>query len=328
MNCTTFADTSFDFVPGINAIVGASGTGKTHILKLLYSVQYACSRRRRVGNLLERTVTDVFSLCRSEEAAGIHSLIRQQPEHLSVGRGEGTFDNQFWGFAIHSPDKDFPQRVKPLVGFPRMPRPIFIPSMDMMVHTSHRASTFDLTQRDLVTLLISPKKRGDIPTGEISALLTRVSAGELEEEGKRFYLRTPHGRLPLPLVSEGLRKIATLYQLLRNGYLGPGETLFWDGPEVSLDSFLIGPVVEALLSLARSGVQIFLAARSPIILKELDLRANSTDSMRYFRLSSTPEGTQVETAGTYGVQTTNATTMPFDSRHDGELTRTVDKRRD
>jgi hypothetical protein len=38
-NFTCFENISVDLVPGINLFIGENGTGKTHLLKLLYSIQ-------------------------------------------------------------------------------------------------------------------------------------------------------------------------------------------------------------------------------------------------------------------------------------------------
>ena len=40
-NFTVFRDVDFRFVPGINVLVGANATGKTHVMKLLYAIQKA-----------------------------------------------------------------------------------------------------------------------------------------------------------------------------------------------------------------------------------------------------------------------------------------------
>ena len=37
-NFTAFADATFEFVPGVNVLVGENGTGKTHALKALYGL--------------------------------------------------------------------------------------------------------------------------------------------------------------------------------------------------------------------------------------------------------------------------------------------------
>lgn len=38
-NFTVFKKADFDFVPGVNVLVGGNATGKTHVLKLLYAMQ-------------------------------------------------------------------------------------------------------------------------------------------------------------------------------------------------------------------------------------------------------------------------------------------------
>ena len=37
-NFTVFTEADFEFSPGLNVIVGENGTGKSHVLKLAYSV--------------------------------------------------------------------------------------------------------------------------------------------------------------------------------------------------------------------------------------------------------------------------------------------------
>ncbi len=38
-NFTAFKETSFEWSPGVNVLIGANGTGKTHIMKLMYALQ-------------------------------------------------------------------------------------------------------------------------------------------------------------------------------------------------------------------------------------------------------------------------------------------------
>lgn len=87
------------------------------------------------------------------------------------------------------------------------------------------------------------------------------------DDSGRFYLATDMGRMPMPMVAEGLRKIATLVQLRQNGWLSRGATLFWDEPEVNLNPALMDNMVGAILALARNGVQVFLATHSYLILR-------------------------------------------------------------
>jgi hypothetical protein len=114
------------------------------------------------------------------------------------------------------------------------------------------------------------------------------------DDSGRFYLVTRLGRMPMPMVAEGLRKIATLVQLESNGWLSPGATLFWDEPEVNLNPVLMDNVVGAVLALARNGVQVFLATHSYLILREIEVQAGKAG--RYCYHSLFREGDEVRAA--------------------------------
>jgi AAA15 family ATPase/GTPase len=148
--------------------------------------------------------------------------------------------------------------------------------------------------------------------------------GSIEEEGERFYLKTAQGRHPMPLVADGMRKIATLYQLVKNGWLEPGAVLFWDEPETHLSPILMDEVIKVLLELARSGVQIFLATHNYVILKEFDLQATKDDSVRYFNFSlDSKNAAQVSWTDDYSQIPNNPISEQFDSIYDRELNRSL-----
>lgn len=77
---------------------------------------------------------------------------------------------------------------------------------------------FDSTCFDIVGLLGLERKNGNRHE-EITETLNKLLGGKLEydETMSRFYLATPKGRIPMPLVAEGMRKIATLVRLAQNG---------------------------------------------------------------------------------------------------------------
>ncbi len=126
----------------------------------------------------------------------------------------------------------------------------------------------------------------------------------------------------MTLVAEGLRKLATLHQLIRNGFVQPDNTLFWDEPEVNLNPSLMDEVVQVLLELSRQGVQIFLATHSHIILKELEVQARKTDSLKFFSLERVGDETKVHSAQNYLDLTPNLIEQQYLSLYD----RTIEKR--
>jgi predicted ATPase len=58
-------------------------------------------------------------------------------------------------------------------------------------------------------------------------------------------------------------------------------------------------LIEAVLTLARTGVQVFIATHSYIILRELEVQARKSDQVRYFAFARTENGVAVSSAQSY-----------------------------
>lgn len=327
-NFTAFQDAAFDFVPGVNVFVGENGTGKTHVMKALYAIQLAGSRvTRSISMILE----DLF------QTKQVADVVR-----LGTGRGDiadvdGIHDDVRWAYAI--------QRGAPLEmagelsadnKILRTERPVFIPAIDMMGHTKGFTEAydevrldFDLTCRDVANLLRLERKNGTEHSGaSTDEPLAHLLNGEIErDDAGRFYLANQFGRLPMPMVAEGLRKIATLVQLERNGWLTAGTTLFWDEPEVNLNPILMGEIVAAILALTHRGVQVFLATHSYVILKELDLQAQKKGAVRYFAFQPGADGTTINATEDFALITPNPILDQYASLYDRELTHSTGRNR-
>ena len=322
-NFTAFQDAAFEFVPGVNAFVGANGTGKTHVMKALYAVQLAQSRE------LSDVRTILEDLFQTKDAVDV---VRLGTGKTAIADVSGRYAGLPWGYsgqrnfyAISSSSETY----KP-------ERPVFIPAIDMMGHTKGFTEAydevrldFDLTCRDVVNLLRLERKNG---TGHrvapMDEPLARLLNGEIErDDAGRFYLVSKQGRLPMPMVAEGLRKIATLVQLERNGWLATGTTLFWDEPEVNLNPILMGQIVGAILALTRRGVQVFLATHSYVILKELDLQTKREDTVRYFAFQPGADGTTVMATEDLSLLAPNPILDEYASLYDRELTRSTGRNR-
>jgi energy-coupling factor transporter ATP-binding protein EcfA2 len=316
-NITVFEKADFVFSPGINVFIGANGTGKTHVMKFLYYAQHEQFRKN---------YSYIHSVFQSEDT---RDLIRFNKSSCKLfGIWQDDYRVSEWSMELFSG----------IYGgenlFNGLGKPVFIPSLDMIGHTKRFTSTydqykidFDQTHRDIVGLLLSPEKRTlDATSSELLASLEKVMGGTVEEESERFYLKTEQGRHPMPLVADGFKKIATLYQLIKNGWLEPGSTLFWDEPETHLSPVLMDELIGVLLKLARSGVQVFLATHNYVILKELDLQATPEDKVRYFGFEMTANGTQVHATDDYALLKPNPIMEQFDSIYDRELDRAMGKK--
>ena len=296
-NFTAFSQADFEFVPGVNVFVGENGTGKTHVMKAMYALELSRAPSR---DEFYKILLNTFQLKEDNDGTRRFDLLRRQ----GIGEDEiTTFHLQhgkdILSFQILSGLFQDAMRLIPN-------RPVFIPAIDMMGHSKGFTEAydeilldFDLTCRDIVNLLRLERREKQEPSEAFFAL-KRLLKGDIEKDSEgRFYLVTPVGRLPMQLVGEGLRKVATLVQLQKNGWLVPGTTLFWDEPEVNLNPKWMDEVVAAILALSRSGVQVFLATHSYVILKELEVQAQKSDSYRFFAFTKSEQGTTIKPADSY-----------------------------
>ncbi len=343
-NFTAFADATFEFCPGINAIIGENGTGKTHLMKALYAGQRP--RSREVPDT-ESALKQLF------QVEDFQSLIRISTERSVALKVDGMFGSVDWGYRIdrRTNGDEHGGVYSSSLGLMTRPvspsRPVFIPATDMLGHSKGFKEAyntvfldFDLTCYDLLGLL-SLRGRAEVAgaLGEARSSaraaygagtgtgrdLQSILQGEVveDETSGRFYLLTATGRMEMPLVAEGLRKVATLIRLKQNQWLLPGATLFWDEPEVNINPVLMRPIVAELLSLARHGVQVFLTTHSYVILKELDLQAGETDPLRYFSLSHSSKGSLVTASESLSDLEPNSILGHYGNLYDRDLDRTL-----
>jgi hypothetical protein len=187
---------------------------------------------------------------------------------------------------------------------------------------------FDVTCVDIVGLWDLRRTNAET-TAIFPAGLNLLLGGtiELDNGDGRYYLVSASSRLAMPLVAEGLRKIAGLVRLGEGGWFVPGATLFWDEPEASLNPKLMQAVVEQILTLARYGIQVFLATHSYVILKELDLQATESDNVRYFGFERGEDGTTANATDDFTALNPNPILDQYDSLYDRELTRSTGRNR-
>jgi len=266
-NFTAFADQTFEFVPGINVLIGENGVGKTHVMKALYAWQIASHMLTSKDNF---EVINTFQTTYNTKDA--RDLLSSLSEDATASGKFGEFQWEVNLMPSRGIDADFSPYM--------LTRPVFIPAMEMMSHTRNMLgimrgyADFDRTCFDFLELVTAIPFYSE--THSPSPLLKPLKAlvpGEVqyrEEEG-RFYLSEGKKQLPFALVAEGARKVAALSRLIEGGWLKPGTVLFWDEPEVNINPKWMDEIIETLILLAKSGVQIFLATHSYVILKELDL---------------------------------------------------------
>jgi predicted ATP-dependent endonuclease of OLD family len=158
---------------------------------------------------------------------------------------------------------------------------------------------FEETWRDTCLLLGAPLRRGsrEARVRELMKPLEEAMGGAIElDKNGRFYFNSESGRMEMPLVAEGLRKLGMLARLIATGALLDKGCLFWDEPEANLNPKLIKRLAPSIVELAASGIQVFIATHSLFLMRELDLvlRPHSAKiDPRFFGLHSGPDGVEI-----------------------------------
>ena len=84
--------------------------------------------------------------------------------------------------------------------------------------------------------------------------------------------------MEMHLVAEGLRKLAMVARLIATGSLLDKGYLFWDEPESNLNPKIVKQVADTIVSLARNGIQIFVATHSLFLMREIHILLKQSDS--------------------------------------------------
>lgn len=329
-NFTAFARLDQAISPGVNVIIGANGTGKTHLLKVLYAATAITSGEDR-ANGFARKLLGVFN----PYQARMTRLIRRQQglpaAEIVVARDDGSrlkavIDNQ----KADVKDVRVTGETKwQAIGL----ESAYIPVKEMLAHApgflataSKREIAFEEVYVDIIKKAFLPKLKGPTAANRQTLLKTLKNAieGEVVAKGEHFFLRNSQGELEFTLLAEGMRKLALVWLLIQNGTLLSGSVLFWDEPEANLNPSLMGEVVEIILELQRLGVQVFLTTHNYVLLKEFDLRQKKGDAIRYISLYRDEQKAVVANASdSYTGIDPNAIAGTFSNLYDRELKRNL-----
>lgn len=308
-NMTVFPAAELKFSKHLNVIVGENGAGKTHLLKMAYSVLATSWEEGRKpiaasptkGTLQTRLAEKIVNVFRPE-ALGRLARRKQGRERCDI---ELKFEQRDLDIAF-----SFATNSKSEVVLEQIPKewvrnaPAYLPTRELLtifpnfvsIYESHYLE-FEETWRDTCLLLGKPLQRGP-KEKRIRELLEPLEAAmggtiELDKNG-RFYLKNASGRMEMPLVAEGMRKLAMLARLIATGALLDKGCLFWDEPEANLNPRLIKEIAHSVVSLSKAGIQVFIATHSLFLLRELEMllkeRRFSTVSARFFSLENGKDG--------------------------------------
>lgn len=329
-NMTAFATFDQSFSTGVNVLIGANGTGKTHLLKTLYA---ACAVT--AGEDAEKGFSLKFRNVFNPYEGRIGRLSRRQSTSVKtrvvVTREGGS--KLAAEFSNHT-NKAEDIRVTGETGWKKERlESAYIPVKEMLAHApgflataSKREIAFEEVYVDIIKRAFLPKLLGptDKDRTRLLIALQKAIEGKVVAKGEYFFLKNKQGDLEFTLLAEGMRKLALVWLLIQNGTLLSGSVLFWDEPEANLNPSLMGEVVEVILELQRLGVQVFLSTHNYVLLKEFDLRKKAGDAVRYISLFRDDSESVVGNASdTYREVDPNAIAATFSSLYQRDIARAI-----
>ena len=288
-NFTVFEDITIPFSKDLNILGGENGMGKTHVMKLAYA---ACQSRKHDVSFSQKT-TMLFR----PDQSGIGRLVNRNKNGENTARVLVESDIAQIGMSFSTKTKKWDAEVKSEEKWEKQmsgTASVFIPAKEILSNAWNLDAAvkmgnveFDDTYLDIIAAA-----KIDISTDVDSVarkkylkILQKISNGKVTVQDDRFYLKPgTQAKLEFNLVAEGIRKIALLWQLIKNGTLEKGSVLFWDEPEANINPKYIPVLAELLIMLEKEGVQIFVSTHDYFLSKYIEVKREKDSDVQYISL--------------------------------------------
>jgi len=273
---TVFENIDIEFNDGVNIFIGENGTGKTHLLKLLYAAHLT-----RVEN--SPSVNSVFGEDFDIDVTIINKL---SDESIEEGYFNIVGDNNSKVTVVSN---------KPY-------NPVFIPAKDMLTHGrlekdyAERNLPFDRTLIEiLIKAGVSTVRKINDEMLPIITSIAKIIEGTIVYKNDRYYVQKANGMLiGFDMEAEGYKKFGLLYRLIETGYFKKGSVLLWDEPEANINPKRIPEMVEILLEFVKNGVQVFIATHHYELAKYFDIRCKESKLILFHSFYKTEAGVKCE----------------------------------
>jgi AAA15 family ATPase/GTPase len=264
----------------INLIIGGNGSGKTFLLKTLYSSVRTLEEYKR-GNdqrsAAEVLVDKLYWTFQTEKIGDLVSKGADSALYCKVTVGGNDFS---YGFG-----KDTTKSISSLENYvsPRESNSVFLPAKEVLsLHhiilksrEQDKVFGFDDTYLDLARALRYSTTRGKNYSefAKSRNKLEDILGGRIEYEDSSGIWQFKKGNLKFSIgvTAEGVKKIAILDTLLGNRYLDPDSIVFIDEPESALHPEAISQLLDIVAMLTERGIQFFMASHSYFVVKKLFL---------------------------------------------------------
>lgn len=275
----------------INLIIGDNGTGKTILLKALYTGIKTLEEYKRGKEPRTEAQILVDKLYWTFELDKVGDLVRKGANELL--QFQLTFEEQDFSYKFGKDTTKSIQHLENNVS-PRHPRKsnsIFLPPKEVLsLHKiilksreQDKEFGFDETYLDLVKALMQSTQRGKNYKvfAQSRNNLSELLQGKIEYNDKLniWQFKKGNQKFSIGLTSEGIKKISILDILLGNRYLDQNSIIFIDEPEAALHPTAISGLLDIIAMLAECGIQFFLTTHSYFVIKKLSLIAQEKNNL-------------------------------------------------
>lgn len=305
-NFTKHKNTEFEFSNGINILIGENGTGKTHLLKLLYVFLNTLRKNANQEEVYFNQVSSVFRASTFQDLVTNNSGKEATINYL--------YDNTDYSFSIFANETDIERlgndesKFKNIVckkneGKKLEPSFVYIPTQEIIsTYLDFRSiyekyeTKYESTYYDLSCKLQDPFVKEISSLADIHQEIAKILGGNVSVDNGIYSIDYGSSKIAAPLLAEGFKKIALYDILICNGNLTENSILFIDEPEVHLNPRYISHFTDLIVSLARKGVQIFIATHDYLLSHQLSLQSEYSDKientpdMKFFCLEDSLDG--------------------------------------
>ncbi len=272
-----------DTLGRINLIIGENSTGKTFLLKALYSIIRSQEEYGRGDD--PREINEILSdkLYWTFQTEKLGDLVQRGGGNrlkASISMHDNTslaFEfGQDTAKKVISLHNNLPKRSANSVFLP--PKEVLSLSKIILKSGLHdKVFGFDATYVDLALALQNPTQKGrNYDAFSTSrAKLEDMFQGRIEFDinADKWVYKKGNSSFSINTTAEGIKKIAILDTLLGNRFLSPESIIFIDEPESALHPMAITKLLEIIQILVDAGIQFFIATHSYFVVKKLYLIA-------------------------------------------------------
>lgn len=266
----------------INLVIGPNKSGKTYLLKALYSAMKTIEGYRR-GKEVRRDAEILFDkLYWTFQPAQIGKLVTTRSKALEFSL---TLDKkQLFSYTMGS-SANKQVSVTQNTCLRRTQNSIFLPAKEILslqqiiirVRDDYQEFGFDDTYYDLAKALTPTVKGRNYKEFSMSRNSLENAIGghiEYDQQRKEWLFREGKQLISISMTSEGVKKLSILDALLGNHYLSKDSIIFIDEPECALHPQLVSQLMDIICELSKAGLQFFIASHSYFVIKKLYLLAH------------------------------------------------------